>query len=174
MIVQTYQSQAVLKILQRGNIYRAKPSISFRGEYAALIDLLGLKCECPIFGVIKGRKQNTGGKVSAAVKLTLDVPNKFVKLTEFSVWADFLYAYKFTKPGNFRSLVPDCEELTARSYACVLEDLQHQRNPSAYKMPQVILEKINPEWLKSYTVYHGYNKPSFREKLESFWNRFRK
>lgn len=72
MIVQTYQSKLVLRILKAGEIYRAKPNLSLRGEYDALIDMLGLKCECPIFAVIKGRRQNTGGKVSGSVRLTLD------------------------------------------------------------------------------------------------------
>ncbi|WP_242964863.1 hypothetical protein [Scatolibacter rhodanostii] len=172
MIVQTYQSQAVLKILKRGEIYRAKPSISFRGEYGALIELLELKCECPIFGVIKGRRQNTSGKVSATVKMTLDVPDKFVKLTEFGVWADFLYTYKYTKPGNYRALKVDYEEMSIKQYQKILTELKIQKDPSKYEFPQVILEKINPEWLKSYTIYHS--KPSVSEKWERFWNKFRK
>ena len=49
MIIDTYQSGAVMRILQSGKIYRASPSISFKKEYAALIDMLGLHCECPIF-----------------------------------------------------------------------------------------------------------------------------
>ena len=64
MIIDTYQSSAVMRILQSGEVYWAKPSISFKGEYAALIDMLGLHCECPIFGVVHGRKQNTGGRGS--------------------------------------------------------------------------------------------------------------
>ena len=63
MIIDTYQSGAVMRILQSGKIYRASPSISFKKEYAALIDMLDLHCECPIFGVVRGRKQNTGGRV---------------------------------------------------------------------------------------------------------------
>ena len=64
MIVQTYQSKLVLRILKAGEIYRAKPNLSL-GEYDALIDMLGLKCECPIFAVIKGRRQNTGARSPA-------------------------------------------------------------------------------------------------------------
>ena len=55
MIIDTYQSGAVMRILQSGKIYRASPSISFKKEYAALIDMLDLHCECPIFGVVRGR-----------------------------------------------------------------------------------------------------------------------
>lgn len=148
MIIQTYQSKLVLKILNSGEIYRAKPNLSLRGEYDALIDLLGLKCECPIFGVVKGKKQNTGGKVSGSVRLTLDVPDKFVHLTEYSEWADFLYAYKFTKPSTYKALRPDCEEISVRRYNEILANLKQQKKPSEYECPQAVLEKINPAWLK--------------------------
>ena len=43
MIIDTYQSGAVMRILQSGKIYRASPSISFKKEYAALIDMLDLR-----------------------------------------------------------------------------------------------------------------------------------
>lgn len=152
MIIQTYQSKLVLKILKDGEVYRAKPNLSLRGQYAAMIDLLHLHCECPIFGVVKGKRQNTGGKVSGSVRLTLDVPDEEVRLTEYSVWADFLYAYQFAKPGNYRSLRPDCEELSVRQYQEMMENLQEQRPLSAYRCPQVILEKIDPSWLKSVKV----------------------
>lgn len=152
MIVQTYQSKIVLKILQSGETYRAKPNLTLKGEYQALIDLLGLRCECPVFGVVKGKRQNTGGKVSGSVKLTLDVPEKMVHLTEYSEWADFLYVFKYTKPGNYRSLRPDCEEITVRDYNLLLEKLKTQKPLSEYKCPQVVLEKIHPAWLKSAKV----------------------
>jgi hypothetical protein len=90
MIIDTYQSSAVMRILQSGEVYWAKPSISFKGEYAALIDMLGLHCECPIFGVVRGRKQNTGGRVSGAVRIRLNVPREYVRLTEYTVWVDFM------------------------------------------------------------------------------------
>lgn len=152
MIVQTYQSKIVLKILQSGETYRAKPNLTLKGEYQALIDLLGIRCECPVFGVVKGKRQNTGGKVSGSVKLTLDVPEKMVHLTEYSEWADFLYVFKYTKPGNYRSLRPDCEEITVRDYNLLLEKLKTQKPLSEYKCPQVVLEKIHPAWLKSAKV----------------------
>ncbi|WP_369298279.1 hypothetical protein [uncultured Neglectibacter sp.] len=152
MIVQTYQSKIVLKILQSGETYRAKPNLTLKGEYQALIDLLGLRCECPVFGVVKGKRQNTGGKVSGSVKLTLDVPEKMVHLTEYGEWADFLYVFKYTKPGNYRSLRPDCEEITVRDYNLLLEKLKTQKPLSEYKCPQVVLEKIHPAWLKSAKV----------------------
>lgn len=149
MIVYTYQSQAVLRIVQEGVIYRAKPSISFQREYAALIDLLGLKCECPVFGVLQGRRKNTGGKVSGTVRMKLDVPEKSMKLTEYDVWADFIYAMKFSRPGNYKKLVQGTEEVSEQTYAQLMKDLKTQRPPKAYRTPQVVLEKINPKWLKS-------------------------
>lgn len=152
MTIQTYQSKLVWKILRSGETYRAKPNLALRSEYQALIELLGLHCECPIFGVVKGKKQNTGGKVSGAVRLTLEVPDQYVHLTEYGEWADFLYAFRYTKPGNFRSLRPDCEEITVRRYNEILENLQTQKPLAEYNTPQVVLEKIQPDWLKSAKV----------------------
>lgn len=149
MILQTYQSKLVLRTLKAGEVYRAKPNLSLRGEYDAMIDMLGMKCECPIFAVIKGRKQNTGGKVSGAVRLTLDVPDENVFITEYGVWADFLYAFKFTRPGNYKALQPDCEEVSVRRYNEIMEDLKNQRKPSQYQCPQAVLERIEPGWLKN-------------------------
>ena len=51
MTLQTYQSQLVLRTLKSGKTYRAKPNLKLQGGYAALIDLLGLHCECPVFAV---------------------------------------------------------------------------------------------------------------------------
>lgn len=149
MIVETYQSQLVWKVLKAGEVYRAKPNLGLKGEYDALIDMLGLDCECPVFGVLKGKRQNTGGKVSGSVLLTLDVPDDQVRLTEYEVWADFLYAFKFSQPTNYKSLRPDCEEITVRDYNALMENLKEQRPPASYKTPQVVLEKIDPVWVKS-------------------------
>lgn len=164
MIVVTYQSKLVWNILKSGEIYRAKPNLSLHGEYKAMIDLLQLHCECPIFGVVKGKRQNTGGKVSGSVQLTLDVPDKYIHLTEYEVWADFLYAYKFTKPSNFRSLRADCEEISVRRYNEILADLQQQRPVNTYRCPQVVLEKIDPSWVKKVKVM---SKGGFLSKLFS-------
>lgn len=148
MTIQTYQSRLVLDVLKSGETYWAKPNLTLKGEYQALIDLLGLRCECPIFGVVKGKKQNTGGKVSGSVRLTLDVPDKYVRLTEYGEWADFLEAYRYTLPGNYRSLRPDCEEITIRQYNEIMEKLKCQKKLSQYDCPQAVLEKIHPDWLK--------------------------
>ena len=153
MIIQTYQSNLVLRTLKAGDVYRAKPNLGLRGEYDALIGMFGLHCECPIFAVIKGRKQNTGGKVSGSVRLTLDVPDDQIHLTEYSEWADFLYVFKYTRPGNYKSLRPDCEEISVRDYNQLIEKLKLQKKPSQYDCPQVVLERIDPGWLKSVKIF---------------------
>ena len=153
MILQTYQSKLVLRTLRAGEVYRAKPNLALRREYDALADMLGMRCECPVFAVIKGKKQNTGGKVSGAVRLTLDVPDGEVFITEYAVWADFLYAFKFSKPGNYKALRPDCEEVSVRRYNDLMADLMDQRKPSQYDCPQVVLERIEPGWLRSVKIF---------------------
>ena len=50
MIVITYQSKLVLRALRAGETYRAKPNLTLRGEYDALIDMLGLNASAPFLG----------------------------------------------------------------------------------------------------------------------------
>lgn len=150
MILVTYQSATVLAILKKGETYTAKPSISYKGEYAALIDMLDLKCQCPIFAVVKGRKQNTQGRVSGAVRITLNVPNDKIKFTEYGVWADFLYAYQFAKSHDYSRLKPDCGEMTHRKYSGIIHNLKTPRPLGKYKYPQAIIEEIQPQWLVKY------------------------
>lgn len=174
MILETYQSTAVAEVLKSGNIYRAKPSISFKREYSALIDMLKLNCECPVFAVIKGRKQNTGGRVSGAVRLRLNVPDELIRLTEYKVWADFLYTCKFSKPGDYTKLRPDCEEISIRKYGELIKDIKEQRAPEKYSCPQAIIEEIRPEWLVSSKQMHGSAGKGRRGISEKFFNIFRK
>lgn len=173
MILETYQSVAVLDILKKGKTYYAKPSISFRGAYEALIDMLGLDCKCPVFAVVKGRKQNTGGRVSASVRLTLNVPNDKIKLTEYSVWADFLYCYKFTKPNDYTKLRPDCEEVSIRRYNDLMQGIKNQNKLANYRYPQAILECIEPDWLESYKLMSGNSNRKIQDFKEKVVNLFR-
>lgn len=152
MIVETYQSKLVQKALESGEVYRALPNLSLRNEYDALIDMLGLSCKCPVFGVVKGKKQNTGGKVSGSVRFTLDVPEGSYWLTEYAQWADFIYNFRNTKPGNYKVLQPDCEEMSIRQYNELLESLKTQKPLAQYECPQVVLEKIDPAWIKETKV----------------------
>ena len=68
-----------------------------------------------------------------------------------------MYAYKYTKPGNYRSLRADCEEITVRRYNEILTDLRSQRPLSKYHCPQAVLEKIDPAWLKEVKNPQGYH-----------------
>ena len=44
------------------------------------------------------------------MKLTLNVPNDHVWLTEYSDWADFLFNLKYTKPHDYTRVDPLCME----------------------------------------------------------------
>ena len=116
--------------------------------YSALVEILGLHCECPIFGCLRFRRQCTNGKVSSSAKLVLKVPDECVKLTEYSVWADFMYHIQYTKPADY-------------TMDKMIHSLKKQRRPLAYHCPQAILEEIRPEWLVDFSLH---NK-------ESFWQR---
>ncbi len=172
MILLTYQSQIVLDILKSKKIYKAKPSISFKGEYAALIEMLDLNCECPIFAVVKSRRQKTSGRVSAAVLLTLDVPDDKIKYTDFNTWADFMYGFTFSKPNNYKKLLPSCEELPQRKYDEIMSDIINHKPQSYYAFPQAILEEIKPEWLKSYKVLKASDRNiNFKEKIGNIFRK---
>ena len=171
MIIDTYQSAAVMRILQRGEVYRAMPSISFKREYAALIDMLDLHCACPVFGVVAGRKQNTGGRVSASVRIRLNVPKEYVKLTEYTLWPDFLDHFTYTKPNDYKTIIVGTEDVTSTAHRQIVEDLIRQRPLSQYKVPQAILEYIDPQWVVRYKIIK--NTREQEDKKERFFNFFR-
>lgn len=132
-------------------MYRAYKSISFAREYQALIDILGLSCECPVFGCLKYHKKYSGGCVSSSVLLTLNVPKQFVKLTEYKVWADFMFYLKYTRKDNYTKMDMTSEtEITQKQLDAAIYALKTQKVSWRYEVPQVILEEIRPEWLVKY------------------------
>jgi hypothetical protein len=147
ILVITYQSTTVLKILKSNKIYRAHRNFRFDKAYSALSDILDLDCECPVFGCLALCKKRFDGKVSSSKKLLLNVPKKHLKLTEFSVWADFLYCQKFTKPKDYTAVATNTDEVQQRFLDTLMVDLRIQRRPSSYNVPQVIMKEIRPEWL---------------------------
>ena len=150
IIVITYQSSIVLRILQSGKIYHAKRSLRFNEPYSALVDILQLHCACPIFGCLKFHRQCTNGRVSSSVKLTLDVPKEKVKLTEYSVWADFMYYIINQRPTHYSRVTGGSSEMTQKKLNKIIHSLKKQRNPWFYRVPQVVLEEIRPEWIIKY------------------------
>ena len=97
MIVETYQSMLVLRKLKAGEVYRALPSISLDRAYRCLADMLGIHCECPIFGVLRFHRKCSDGKLNG-----------------------------------------------------LIQSIKRQKHPIQYRVPQVILEEIRPEWLVKY------------------------
>lgn len=153
MIVETYQSMIVLRKLKAGEIYRPLPSISLDRAYRCLADMLGLKCDCPVFGVLRFHRKCSDGKGASSVKLTLNVPNDHVWLTEYSDWADFLFNLKYTKPYDYTRIDPAfLSECTQRKLNGLIHSIKNQRRPFQYRVPQVVLEEIRPEWLVKYKV----------------------
>ena len=143
----------MLKTIKSGNVYRAYKSRTYAKEYQCLIDMLGLHCESPIFGCLKYHRKNTGGRISNHAKLILRIPNEHVHLTEYSDWADFMYLFKFTTPDNYANLVGnETGDISQRKLDRVIASIKHQRSPWAYRVPQVVLEEIRPEWLIDYKI----------------------
>ena len=101
MTLQTYQSQLVLRTLKSGKTYRAKPNLKLQGEYGALIDLLGLHCECP--GVRRGKGQaaeHRGPGCPDRCASPWRCPDDQVHLTEYGVWADFFVRLQIYQAGE--------------------------------------------------------------------------
>lgn len=147
MIIRTYQSQKVLEALKHGQVHRARKNLRFAPAYTALVELFQLHCVSPVFGYIKGRRYCTDGKVSDSVLLTLKVPDDRVYLTEYSVWADYMYCIMhYTRPGYRTRLLPN-EEYTQRQFNHMQHDLLTQRPLETYHIPQAVFEEIRPEWL---------------------------
>ena len=140
----------MLNILKSGKVYRAYKSISFAKEYQALIDILELSCKCPVFGCLKYHKKYSGGCVSSSVLLTLNVPKQCIKLTEYKVWADFMYYLKYTMDNDYTKIafsIAADTELTQKHLDKAITELKTQKRSWQYEVPQVILEEIRPEWL---------------------------
>lgn len=100
--------------------------------YSALVEILGLHCECPIFGCLRFRRQCTNGKVSSSAKLVLKVPDECVKLTEYSVWADFMYHIQYTKPADYTMVAVDSVEQLSQAQ---LDKMIHSLKNSADLLP---------------------------------------
>lgn len=87
------------------------------------------------------------------MKLTLNVPDDHVWLTEYEVWADFLFNLKYTKPYDYTRIDPAfSSECSQQKLSGLIHSLKHQKRPFQYRVPQVVLEEIRPEWLVKYKV----------------------
>lgn len=61
-----------------------------------------------------------------------------------------MYSLRFTKPNHYKKIVVDNEEVSQRKMNRLIYQLKKQRSPWSYRVPQVILEEIRPEWLVKY------------------------
>jgi hypothetical protein len=106
------------------------------------------------------------------VRIRLNVPNEYVRLTEYSVWADFMENCKYTKPNDYKTIIVGAEEVNAAQHRKLIEDLKDQRPLAKYKVPQAIMEYIDPRWVIKYKVIKNTREQEDRK--ESFFNRFRR
>ena len=58
----------------------------------------------------------------------LKVPDECVKLTEYSVWADFMYHIQYTKPADYTMVAVDSvEQLSQAQLEQMIQFLKKQR-----------------------------------------------
>ena len=167
-----YQYEQVLQILKSGLEYRAKPNMRMKKEYDALIDMLELNCDCPVFAVVEGKKQNSSGRVSSSVRLVLEVPEEHIKLTEYEVWADFMYVMKFSQSNDYRKLISSYHEISQKHYKELINSIKEQKELNKYRYPQAIIEYIDSKWLVSYRkIKANEKKLNVYEKITNFFRR---
>lgn len=169
--VYTYQSSAVVRKLKNNKVYIAKPEKGMFQDYGeynpylSLIKVLGLKGG-PIFGALSIDMLDQMMEASELEDsdrnklLTLNVPKNEVKLTEYYDWTDYIYALDdpigFEKSGGIS--LSELENL-----------LRDQRSESSYEVPQVVIDKIKPEWIVSNINESIDIKNSAIEKAISFF-----
>ena len=85
----------------------------------------------------------------------LEVPNEKVKLTDYPVWADFMFAMKYTNKSNYHkiSMVSSETEVSQKMLDKMIRSLKEQKRPGEYKIPQAVMEEIRPEWLVKYKLH---------------------
>ena len=152
MTLQTYQSQLVLRTLKSGKTYRAKPNLKLRGEYAALIDLLGLHCECPVFAVGKGQAaehRGPGVRLGAPHPGGARRPGAPYRVRRVGGLFVCLQIYKAGELPPCRRTVrrSPCGATTRSSPTCAASG--PSPNTTA---PRRVLEKIDPAWLKEVKI----------------------
>ena len=62
----------------------------------------------------------------------LKVPDECVKLTEYSVWADFMYHIQYTKPADYTMVAVDSVEQLSQAQ---LDKMIHSLKNSADLLP---------------------------------------
>ena len=62
--------------------------------------------------------------------------------------------------------------MNAAKHSAIVQDLRTQRPLSKYKVPQAILEYIDPKWVMRYKIIRTSREQE--DKREAFWNRFRR
>ena len=75
------------------------------------------------------------------------MPDERIYLTEYNVWADYMYCVMhYTRPGQRTRLLAN-EEFTQRQFDTMQKNLLEQRPLDSYEIPQAVFEEIRPEWL---------------------------
>ena len=64
-----------------------------------------------------------------------------------------LFNLKYTKPYDYTRIDPAfSSECSQQKLNGLIHSLKHQKRPFQYRVPQVVLEEIRPEWLVKYKV----------------------
>lgn len=156
----TRQSQQVKDILKSGTVYRASYSLSnqqLTKQYKALADYFGFK-SCPIFCIpenysnvfikdgVVGAFGLTDNQINSK-PIILDVPVNEVRMMEFYDWCAFMH---YTNDIKYDDVFEYTREEALNHIDDYLGNISTQiidGKVYGYKYPQVIIDKIRPEWV---------------------------
>ena len=144
MHIVTIQDRSVVKVLNYKNIHYARITDlpELRAPYKLMQDFYKWR-HSPVFGCVVGRKAEFyGATIENSAILTLEIPDKYVKLQSYYNWIDILFYLenpkKWDKPTNFDEYVKNT--LNGKS----------TDNPNIEI--QATFPYILPEWLISYKI----------------------
>ena len=90
----------------------------------------------------------------------------------YTDWADFMENCKYTKPNDYRTIIVAASDINSAEHKRLIENLRDQRPLKEYKVPQAILEYIDPRWVIQFkTIKHSREQ---EDRKERFLNRFRR
>ena len=79
--------------------------------------------------------------------------------------------FKYTSQKDYKTIIFGSEDANSAVHQRLIADLKNQRPLHKYRVPQAILEYIDPKWVVRYKIIR--NTREQEDKMEKFLNRFR-
>lgn len=150
MILITVQHKNVYDILAHNEIYHA-PTVrheNLKRPYQMMYEHYNWNIKAPIFACVQNRRCNFYGcDPDDAYILTLNVPDKIVKLQSYYDWVDVIYFTEFPGEWNKNNSLISFEQF-------VRDTLDGLNVNDPYQTVQATIPCIRPEWLVKYEPFN--------------------